>query len=132
MNRRLLLAVFAAALTAGPALAAGKPEKKKAGGESFLQIAPVLGTIQRPGGRRGVLTVEVGVDVPNGALRDHAWKVMPRLRAAYVQAVQIYAAGLSPGTPPNADFLARSLQRETDLVLGKPGARLLLGAVIVG
>jgi len=131
MRRRLVLTAFAG-LLAGPALASGKPEKKKAGGDSYLQIAPVLGTIRRPGGQRGVLTVEVGVDVPNAALRDHAWKVMPRLRAAYVQTVQIYAAGLSPGTLPNADFIARSLQRETDLVLGKPGAKLLLGAVIVG
>ena len=56
---------------------------------------------------------------------------LPRLRAAYVQAVQIYAAGLAPGAPPNTDFLSLTLQRETDQILGKRGAKLLLGAVVV-
>ena len=55
---------------------------------------------------------------------------MPRLHAAYLQTVLTYAAGLTPGTPPNPLLIAQSLQRQTDLVLGRPGARLLLGAVV--
>jgi hypothetical protein len=78
-----------------------------------------------------VLTVEVGLDVPDGALRSRAEASMPRIRAAYVQTVMTYAAGLPPGAPPNADFLARALQRATDQTLGRPGARLLLGAILV-
>jgi len=55
----------------------------------------------------------------------------PRLRAAFVQTVQIYGAGLPPGGLPNVDYLSRELQRQTDLTLGGPGGRLLLGTVMV-
>src|SRR4051794_34941669 len=131
MNRRgLLLALGLAALPAA-AFAADGEKKKKAGGISYIPIETLTGATTRPGGRRGVLTVEIGVDIPDGGLRAHAQQVLPRLRAAYVQTVMIYAAGLPPGSAPNADFLALSLQRETDSVLGRPGARLLLGAMLV-
>jgi hypothetical protein len=42
-----------------------------------------------------------------------------------------YAGSLGPGSAPNADYLSRELQRQTDLVLGRPGARLLLGTILV-
>jgi hypothetical protein len=48
-----------------------------------------------------------------------------------VAAIQTHARGLGPGAPPQADRLAVELQRETDRVLGKPGAKLLLGSLIV-
>ena len=73
----------------------------------------------------------VYLDVPDGKLRQRATISLPRLRAAYVQVVLIYAAGLPPGAAPNVDFIARELQRQTDLVLGQRGAKLLIGAVVV-
>jgi hypothetical protein len=91
----------------------------------------LTGATNKPGGRRGVLTVDCGIDVPDSALRLRAEQSLPRLRAAYVQTVTIYAAGLPSGAAPNADFLARTLQVQTDSVLGRPGARLLLGAIVV-
>jgi len=136
MHRRALLALAAAALPAAllpedvRAAGGGEP-KKTAGGPSYLPIATLTGTTSKGGGRRGVLTVECGLDVPDGKLRARAETSLPRLRAAYVQTVMTYAAGLPAGAAPNADFLARSLQRQTDAVLGKPGARFLLGAVLV-
>ena len=41
-----------------------------------------------------------------------------------------YAASLPPGGLPNADTIGVSLQRATDEVLGKPGAKLLLGSIL--
>jgi hypothetical protein len=132
MRRRSLLVLLAAAAAAPPALAVGaEDKKKKAGGASYLPIDTLTATTNRPGGRRGVLTVECGLDVPDAGLRARAQASMPRLRAAYVQTVQIYAAGLPAGAAPNADFLAMALQRQTDAALGRPGARLLLGAILV-
>lgn len=130
MRRRLFLGL-AAAVFASPALAAGKPEKKKAGGESYIEVPALVASTFQAGGRRGVLSVECGLDIPDEALRTRASSLLPRLRAAYAETVRIYAAGLPAGRPPDPDFLGRTLQRQTDAVLGRPGARLLLGAILV-
>jgi hypothetical protein len=130
MRRRALLCLLA--LAALPAQASEKPDVKKTkGGASYLPMATLTGATNRAGGRRGVLTVDCGLDVPDTNLRTRAEQSLPRLRAAYVQIVVIYAAGLPSGAAPNADFIARTLQSQTDSILGKPGARLLLGAILV-
>ena len=131
MNRRCFLLAFAAAPILAPVGAFAAEEKKKGGGLDFIQIPTMTATVTRRDGRRGVLTVETGIDVPDRRLRDYAEASMPRLRAAYAQVLMTYGAQLSPGTAPNADYLSRELQRQTDRVLGKPGARLLLGTILV-
>ncbi len=128
LDRRLLIAAFAAALLAPPARA---EEKKKGGGLSFIAFPTLTATVMRPDGRRGVLTVEAGIDVPDSGLRARAQSVQPRLQAAYVQVLQIYAGGLPPATMPDAEYIGQSLQRETDRLLGARGAKLLLGAILV-
>lgn len=130
MDRRRLLALIALSpslMAAAPA----KDEKKKGGGPSFIQINTLTASIMRASGRRGVLTVESGLDIPNEKLRAKADSVLPRIRAAFVQSLQIYAAGISPGSIPNAEILAQRLQREADRVLGQPGARVLIGTLLV-
>ena len=84
----------------------------------------------RASGQRGVLSVDCGLDVPDPALHKLADQSLPRLRAAYVQTVQSYAAGLPSGALPNADYLSQTLQRQTDAILGRTGAKVLLGAII--
>ena len=129
MDRRLFLSLSVLCALPGPALAAGG-EKKKSGGGSYVPVQTLLGTTIRGGGR-GVLSVDCGLDVPDASLRTRAEQSVPRLRAAYAQTIQAYAAGLSPGALPNAEYIAQSLQRQTDAILGRPGARILLGAIIV-
>ncbi len=134
MKRRAILglvALCAALPGAGAAWAGEEPKKKKSGGADYLPFATLTGTTRRANGRRGVLTVDCGLEVADLKLRAFADASIPRLRAAYVQAVLTYAAGLPPGAPPNAELIAQSLQRQTDLVLGRPGARLLVGAIMV-
>ena len=129
-RRQVIIALatgFATLLLGASAVAA---EKKKSGGGSYIPIQTLLGTTMKGGGKRGVLSVDCGVDVPDATLRLRAEQSVPRLRAAYAQVVQEYAAGLSPGVLPAAEYLVSALQRQTDAVLGRPGARLLLGAVI--
>ena len=130
MNRRQILAlgVFVAVVPV-TARSAGA-DKKTSGGGSYLQVQTLLGTTLRSNGRRGVLSVDCGLDVPDTALRKRAEQSIPRLRAAYLQTIQAYAAGLSPTALPNAEYLLGALQRQTDATLGRPGARVLLGAII--
>jgi len=131
MDRRRLAGLIAiAAALPGVAAASGKAEKAPSR-SPYLQIQTLLGTTMRADGRRGSLTVECGLDIPDPALRERAEQSIPRLRSAYASTVQAYAAGLPSGTAPNADFIARALQQQTDLVLGRQGARLLLGTILV-
>jgi hypothetical protein len=130
MNRRALLTLAFLALPLA-AQAGEDKAKKRTGGASYLVVETIVGATNKGGGRRGVLTVECGLDVQDPTLRARAEASMPRLRAAYAQTVQIYAAGLPAGYPPNADFLGATMQRQTDAVLGKPGARFLLGPILV-
>jgi hypothetical protein len=130
MIKPALLSLLAAAalLSASPALAGEKADAKPKG--SFVEIKPLTVTLMKPGGRRGTLTVELGLDVPDPKLLTRAEQSKPILRDAYVRVVQAYALGLSPGGTPSADFLAMTLQHETDRALKRPGARVLLGAVL--
>jgi hypothetical protein len=130
MRRRNLLALIALAAALPLVARAGDDKKKKSGGADYIEIAPLTGTTHKAGGRRGVLSVDCGLQIEDPKLREFADLSLPRLRAAYVQAIQTYAAGLTPGSEPNVEIIGQSLQRQTDLILGRPGARLLLGAVV--
>jgi flagellar basal body-associated protein FliL len=127
-----LLGAMLLLLQASPAGAsAASGEKKKGGGESFLPMPALTATVMRTNGRRGVLTVEAGLDVPDAGLKARAEGSLPRLRDAYVRFLMTYAASVPAGSPPSPDIIASQLQRATDLTLGKPGARLLVGTILV-
>ncbi len=128
MRRIATLILLAACLAGSPAYAS---EKKKGGGLSYLQLKPLAATVLRPDGRRGVLTVEAGIDTKDEALYANAQASMPRLRAALVTVVQNHAQGLGPGSAPSADRLLADLQRATDRVLGRSGGRVLLGTLMI-
>ena len=133
MDRRLLIAALVVPLALlGPtqALASGGEGDKTKSSGPYLPIKTLLGTTLHANGARGVLSVDCGLDVPDPALCTRADQSIPRLRAAYLQIVQSYAASLSPGSLPSADYLSQALQRQTDVTLGRPGAKLLLGAII--
>jgi hypothetical protein len=127
----LLLALPAAAAPLAAFAAPDASEKKKGGGLSYIQFQTLTATVFRGDGRRGVLTVEAGIDVPDAGLRARANLSQPRLRAAYIQFLETYAGGLPPGSPPDADYLASNLQALTNRVLGRAGARLLLGTILI-
>lgn len=133
MNRRafLVLAVAAALPPLAGRAAQAREPKTRSGEDSYLPIEPLTAYTRKPNGRRGVMTVQCGLDIPDPRLRQRADESLPRLRAAYVQTLQVYAGGLPAGYPPDPEFLGRSLQRLTDRILGERGARLLLGAILV-
>lgn len=132
MMRRTLIALAIASLVPpSPALASGGGEKKKGGGATYIQLPTTNVSILRRDGRRGVLSVGMGVEAPDPKVHALAQASAPRLRAAYAQTLQVYAGGLPANQPPDADYLAKTLQRDTDRVIGRPGAKLLLGAIML-
>ena len=81
--------------------------------------------------RGSLKTFLAGGGPPDPALRAYATSAQPRLQAAYNQFLSTYMSGITPGAPPNADYLVSQLQRLTDQVLGKPGARFLVGSILM-
>ena len=98
---------------------------------TYLALPTITANVVRTGGRRGMMTVETGIDTPDAALRARVAQSAPRLRAAYAVAVQQSANVLLPGAPPDVERLVAQLQAATNAVMGRAGARLLIGTVIV-
>ena len=123
MDRRALLGLKSQPLKIGEAAAAAQA--------SYLRLPTITANVIRSGGRRGVMTVETGIDTPDAALRARVAQSAPRLRAAYAAVVQQSASGLLPGAPPDVERLVAQLQAATNTVMGRAGARLLIGTVMV-
>jgi len=121
----VLLTLLLPAALPGPARA----EKKEEG--TYVAMDTLTAMVVAGNGRHQIMTVQAGIDVPDKALHDHAFKLTPRLQDAYVQVLQLYAGGLVPGAPPDADYVARKLQETTDRVLGKPGGKFLIGGIMI-
>ncbi|MBD3833474.1 Tat pathway signal protein [Brevundimonas bullata] len=134
MDRRALIGLTAlgsALAAAEVAKASGKSSGGGAPANAYISLPTATATILRRDGRRGVMTVEVGVDVADEALRTRADQSRPRLSAAYNEVVRLAGERILPGAPPDVEWLSRALQAATDRVLGKAGAKLLLGTVMV-
>nr|QQZ50649.1 Tat pathway signal protein [Phenylobacterium glaciei] len=102
-RRRLLsLAALAAALPAAAQASGGgeKTEKKKGGGLSYLQLPTLTATIMRVDGRRGVLTVETGIDIPDVALRARAELLAPGSGRASSRPCRSTPRAWRPPPPP--------------------------------
>jgi hypothetical protein len=128
MRRRVFLSALAVLPFAGAAQAG---DKKKPGGAGYLSLSTLTAMILRPTGQRGVLTVEMGIDTPDPALLPRVMELLPRLRDAYTATMQVFGANLHPGTAPDLDQLEAMLQADTDRVVGRRGARILLGTALV-
>ena len=132
MKRRALLAA-PLALAATPALAGGGGGGGGGGSATggYVRYPTITATTIRSDGRRGVMTVETGVDAPDAALKLRAEQSQPRMRAVFNILVQREANTLLPGGVPNVERLAAQLQSATNIILGQRGARLLIGTVMI-
>ncbi len=130
MIARLALALLLAC--AVPAISgANEAPKAPATTGRYLTFPGVTASIFRTSQRRGVLAMDASLNIPDAALRTRATSLNPRLRAAYAQSLMVYAAGVPPGRPLDPSYLSHEMQRQTDLVLGKSGAKFLIGSLLV-
>jgi hypothetical protein len=78
-----------------------------------------------------VMTLETGIEAKDPKVMEYAVASTPRLRAAFAQVLMTYTAGLRRGTPPDLDYIGAEMQKAADRVLGKKGAKVLLGSAMV-
>jgi hypothetical protein len=129
----LLPLVFACAVWVAPAsaFAGAHGKEEKAAPVTYFALQPLTAVALRRDGRRGVLTLEAGIEAKDPKVMERAQLSEPRLRAAFAQVLMTYAAGMRRGDPPDVDYLARELQKTADKVLGRPGSRVLLGSALM-
>jgi hypothetical protein len=119
----LMLAPSQAADQAPPKPAMHKVTQSK----SYLAIDPLYATITSGERPRGLLEIIVGLDVPDSSLRESALRAMPILRDAFVRNMMAFAATrVRADRQPDVALIADRLQANTDKVLRKKGAKVLL------
>ncbi|MEI9904892.1 MAG: Tat pathway signal protein [Asticcacaulis sp.] len=131
MKRRAFLSalVLAAAL---PATAmAAEDNKKKGGGANYTQFPMITVFTQANSTHHGTMSVEVGLYADDPKMTAQIALYIPRLQDAYLSRLQAYAANLNSRSMVDTDYVSGQLQAATNQVLGKTGAHVLLGSIML-
>lgn len=132
--RPAVLAACLLALAAAPAGAASEPLQKRRPSltPTFVQLDTIPATIIQSGRPKGLLLVDFGLDVPEGADRDRLEAELPRFLDTYVRVLTAHAS-LSGDVrrPPDVAVIADKLQSATDRILGPGRAKVLLLGVAI-
>ncbi len=122
-----LAVLMLAAVTLAPGLAlASAPAKKVAPPDGYFPFEPITVSVLERMRVKGLLTVEFGLYVKDEVLRHRVEGKRRVLSNAYVRMLVDFGSGVATAdTPPDLKALGARLQRVTDSVLGKTGARIL-------
>ena len=106
--------------------------RKTTQSESYIAFEPIYASIIDGPRPRGLLLVEMGLDVPDTKLRDRVTLALPVLRDAYVRSLLTYAAtAVRPYRQPNIEDVAGRMQTITNRVMGREGARVLMAQLAI-
>ena len=117
------------ALLAAPVMA-GEP-KKKGGGDGYTQFRTLSVFTQANSMHHGTLSVDMGLYTSDPKFSDTIKLYVPRLTAAYAACLQAYAVNLNTRSLVDIDYISAQLQEATDTTLGRKGAKVLLGAILL-
>lgn len=139
-DRRLFaLAAFAALATPAVAQPSGggkqqaPPDRQErlTSAESYVPMPTLSAAVLQRAIARGTLVVDMGVDVPDEALRTRIRASAPRLRDALRTALSTYASTYyRDRTAPDPAQLTRLMQQAVDRTMGATGSRVLLANII--
>lgn len=133
-----VLAAVLAAPAVGAGAGAGAPQQAPAtrqerltSAESYLPLPTLSASVLQRHAHRGTLVVDMGLDIPDAALRQRARLRAPRLRDALRTALATYASTYyRDRTAPDPAALTRLMELAVNGALDGPGARVLLVNVI--
>ena len=118
---------------AGTSQASEAPaQRKTTQSESYVVIDPMYATIIEGNKPRGLIMIELGLDVPDTALRERVSHALPALRDAYVRSLIAYGAtAVRAWRQPSVDDIAERMQAVTDRFVGAPGAKVLMAQTAI-
>jgi hypothetical protein len=124
----LALVAFAENAVAAEAAA----QRKTTQSESYVVLDPMYATILEGAKPRGLLMIELGLDVPDAAMRARVTHALPALRDAYVRSLIAYGAtAVRAWRQPSVDDIADRMQAITDRLMGGPGAKVLMAQTAI-
>ena len=128
LMRASLAALGLLALGVGSSFATEAPaQRKTTQSESYVPLDPMYATILEGSRPRGLLMVELGLDVPDSALRAKVSHALPTLRDTYVRLLIAYGStAVRAFRQPSVDDIAQRMQAATDRLMGGPGAKVLM------
>lgn len=140
---RFAAPIFAVALAfAAPAAASGSGggaaqqapatrQERLTSAETYLPMPTLSAGVLYRTGNQGTIVVDMGLDIPDEALRRRAQLNAPRLRDALRTALATYSSTFyRVRTAPDPAELTRQMQIAVNRVLGAEGARVLLANII--
>jgi flagellar basal body-associated protein FliL len=117
---------------ANAAEASQPAQHKTTQSESYITIEPLYASILDGTRPRGLLMIEIGLDVPDAGLRERVNQAMPALRDAYVRSLLTYAAtSVRPWRQPSVEDIANRMQTITNRVIGREGAKVLMAQTAI-
>jgi flagellar basal body-associated protein FliL len=124
----VLFGVILGASSAGDARASGAA----LGEPRHVFLKPVVVSVMRDMRVRGLLSVDVGLELVDPDSRSDVEKLMPRLRDRYIQALTYLASNrIDVSRPLDIDALNTVLQTATNKTLGTDTARVLISGATV-
>ena len=140
LSRRTLWFGLIAAL-AGPAAAEGSGaaqeqapatrQERLTSAESYVPLPTLSAVVLQRHFASGTIIVDMGLDIPDAALRRRARLNEPRLRDALRTALATYANTFHrERSAPDPIVLTRLMQLAVDRLLGAAGARVLFANII--
>jgi flagellar basal body-associated protein FliL len=133
----LLFALAATPALAQPSSSGGEQQapasrqERLTSAESYVPLPTLSAGVLQRYASRGTIVVDLGLDIPDAALRNRARLNEPRLRDALRTALATYASTYyRDRTAPDPAQLTRLMQQAVDRVLGAQGARVLLANII--
>jgi hypothetical protein len=135
MLRRALLTTFVlAAFGAAGARAQSEDDgasRRLTSAVSYIAFPTMTVGVMAQARATGALVIDMGLDIPDAALRARVQAMQPRLIDAFRTTLSNYAtAYYRDRTAPDPTLLARLMQTTVDRTLGRPGARFLIANII--
>ncbi|RJF89602.1 hypothetical protein D3874_23685 [Oleomonas cavernae] len=127
-SRRHFLGLLAFAAMGLPA-AAARAEAARDGLDivgDIVVLAPIYMSVVRRGKVRAIMTIASNLDVTDLDIRERIARELPRLRDAYLRALDPYLDRIDLKTAPNVMHMTGLLQKATDGLFGTGKTTVLI------
>ena len=133
MRAAMALAALCAVFFTGlPAADAAAPKRKGVDPSAYVNMEPMTISIIEDFRVRGLMTLKIGLHIPDVKTRQRVQQRMIKLQDAMVRTLTAYGVtALRADTAPNLDIIDHRLRTAIDEVVGADGTQILFDHILV-